>query len=584
MNSMRASSRWLKLLLSAVALCAALLLLLAAVAPYSMLKATLGFAMPDGDFRSLNPGNVLAFRGLFLLGGLLCGGVVFLASRRTFSVYPWLARRRQELMSLVAALKPAKDKTYFVITLALQMVLGLIIRLPYLWAPLHHDQAYTVVFFAPRLWTALTDYHVPNNHIFHTVLVHFAISAFGIQPWAVRLPALLAGVLMIPATYLLGKAIYDRHTGLMAALLVTVAPIAIFYTTIARGYALLGLITLLVLWLGDFVRKDRNILAWFLLAFFSALGFWTMPIMLLPFGMLFTWLLMENWVAGGGPYGSRLDFLRYWMAAGLGTLTFTFLLYTPALIFTGFWKVVTNNFHFPIGELLAMLHRHVISVYAAWSGGVPNGLAIFLEVGFLLGLVFHWRLSVHRFPMQLAGLIWFAAVLVIIRPLPWTRIWFFLMAPALIWCSAGIVGLLKNVRIKQARELSVSALLIALLMIYPVVAGWQAVMNLPQARTAVDSDEAAVLFIDDRLQENDLIIAPFPQNPIILYYARLHGISDVHFDASYPYDRAFLLVQPAQGQKLVELQDRYGLTAAVWDSPKLLQSFRGLEIYLVEKR
>ena len=40
---------------------------------------------------------------------------------------------------------------------------------------------------------------------------------------------------MIPAAYLLGKALYDRYTGLMAALLIAMAPMAISLWYVAKA-------------------------------------------------------------------------------------------------------------------------------------------------------------------------------------------------------------------------------------------------------------------------------------------------------------------------------------------------------------
>jgi hypothetical protein len=388
---------------------------------------------------------------------------------------------------------------------------------------------------------------------------------------------------MIPVTYWLGRALYDRYTGLTAALLVAVAPTAVLYTTSARGYALLALITLLLLWLGDFVRKDRNAFAWFLVASLSALGFWTIPIMLLPFGLLFIWLIVENWVAGGGPYGSRLNFSKYWLAAGLGAMGLAFLLYFPLFIFSGFWKVVSNDYHFPLHQLLSMGQRH-LAVVMEWGLGAPNWLIVFLAAGFFLSLVFHRRLSTHRFPMQLAGLVWFLIVLVIVRPLPWSRIWFFLMAPMLIWCSAGTAGLLKDLRIRRVSNVSVSYVLIAVLMVYSFVGAWQALLALPQARASVGREEAAVLYLAERLEEDDLILTRSPQNAAIWYYGRLHGVPDYHFDPGYSHQRVFLLTRPAKEQRVADLMQRYGLSDAAWSSPRLLRDFRGLEIFIIERR
>jgi hypothetical protein len=70
----------------------------------------------------------------------------------------------------------------------------------FIMQPFKHDEAYTVTVFANQpLWGALSDYHLPNNHLFHTLLVHLTYSLFGYSQWAVRLPALLAGIAQHPS-------------------------------------------------------------------------------------------------------------------------------------------------------------------------------------------------------------------------------------------------------------------------------------------------------------------------------------------------------------------------------------------------
>ena len=70
------------------------------------------------------------------------------------------------------------------------------------------------------------------------------------------------------------------------------------YSNNARGYTLVALFTLLTLILGDIVRKEKNLFAWGLISLFSALGLYTVPVMLFPFGVLFVWLFLENQVEG----------------------------------------------------------------------------------------------------------------------------------------------------------------------------------------------------------------------------------------------------------------------------------------------
>lgn len=112
----------------------------------------------------------------------------------------------------------------------------------YLSRPMLYDEAFTYNIFASRpMLRIISDYQLPNNHIFHSLLVHFTTGIFGSQPWAVRLPAFLAGVWLIPAGYLVARAFFDRDTALLSAALTGFMPILVDYATNARGYSLMAL-------------------------------------------------------------------------------------------------------------------------------------------------------------------------------------------------------------------------------------------------------------------------------------------------------------------------------------------------------
>ena len=73
---------------------------------------------------------------------------------------------------------------------------------------------------------------------------------------AVRLPSIIAGTLVIPALYLLGRELYDRRTGLVAAAFGAASPLLIWYSQEARMYAFVTLFGLLALWTQ--LRAIRN--------------------------------------------------------------------------------------------------------------------------------------------------------------------------------------------------------------------------------------------------------------------------------------------------------------------------------------
>jgi uncharacterized membrane protein len=248
------------------------------------------------------------------------------------------------------------------------------------------------------LWYAITNYHAPNNHVLHTLLVHFSTTLLGYYPWAVRAPAFLAGTLIIPAAYGLGKTVYDRYAALLAAVLIAWWSVQVAYSVTARGYSLVALLSLLTLWLGMLVRREKNLVAWSLIVVLSALGFYTVPVMLFPFGVLFVWLFLENMCAEPGRgYRSKVDYTMYWLVAGLASALLTLLFYSPILIYGGmkFFQISQPN---PLNSIGQLFIENLGGMYYEWVGGVAVSEVLVLGTGILLSLIFHRRLSTLRVP------------------------------------------------------------------------------------------------------------------------------------------------------------------------------------------
>jgi uncharacterized membrane protein len=96
------------------------------------------------------------------------------------------------------------------------------------------------------------DRHPPLHH----VVLWLTVKAFGDGEMAVRIPSIVAGTLAIPALYLLGRELYDRRTGLVAAAFGAASPLLIWYSQEARMYAFVELFGLLALWTQ--LRAIRN--------------------------------------------------------------------------------------------------------------------------------------------------------------------------------------------------------------------------------------------------------------------------------------------------------------------------------------
>jgi uncharacterized membrane protein len=126
-----------------------------------------------------------------------------------------------------------------------------------------------------------TDVHPP---LYFSVL-WATVRAFGSGELAVRMPSVVAGTLVIPMLYLLGKEAYDRRTGITAAFAGVVAPIMVWYSQEARMYALLMLFAVVALWAQVRLVKRGGTWLWALYALASAAMAWTQYFGLLQVGV-----------------------------------------------------------------------------------------------------------------------------------------------------------------------------------------------------------------------------------------------------------------------------------------------------------
>ncbi len=129
------------------------------------------------------------------------------------------------------------------------IVLGLVLRLAVprgLWL----DEAITVHQARLSLHDLFHQLYIGDRQppLYHLVL-WLTIRAFGHAEFFVRLPSLIAGTLIIPVLYELGRELYDRRTGLIAAGFAAVSPMLIWYAQEVRMYefaTLFGLLALLM--------------------------------------------------------------------------------------------------------------------------------------------------------------------------------------------------------------------------------------------------------------------------------------------------------------------------------------------------
>lgn len=128
------------------------------------------------------------------------------------------------------------------------MIVGITLRVFYLYKfEMWFDEAFTgILMRVPReeFFRVLSqDTNPPAFYLFTKLWTLI----FGTGEMSLRMIPLLAGSATIFAVYLLGKRLFNKETGVIAAILLAISPFMLQYSSEARTYALYGLCTVLAL-------------------------------------------------------------------------------------------------------------------------------------------------------------------------------------------------------------------------------------------------------------------------------------------------------------------------------------------------
>ncbi len=467
------------------------------------------------------------------------------------------------------------------------VLLAVVVRAWFLSGPMRYDEAFTVVHYASKpLHVGLTDYYT-NNHLFHTFLVRMTYCALGNKPWVVRLPAFFAGVLLVPAAYLVGRLFYNKHTGLLAAAVVASSSVLTQYSVSARGYSLICLFFFLLLALSVYLIHSSSKGAWLLFAVLSALGFYTIPIMLYPFGIVAVWLLLS--IIFENPRESRSVLLKRLFVFSLLAGVLTLALYIPTFTISGFMTVVNHDVYswFVADTWSSFLEKAVVyaeALWEQWNRDAPVFVDGALVIGFFLALLFHGRLSRHRVPLVLSAVLWLAPVILVQRTTPPIRIWLFLLPLYTVTACAGLsvfLGLLERRRGEFAAA-AVAALL-SLCTGYHVITGRTVI----HAAGTVEDAEEITLFLKDYLRPGDKVMALGGAISLIQYYSMLHDVPIEHFSLEGEFgDRVLVLLNESweRGENAARrmgstVEEKFGTVFPNYTPPRMVRRYRDATLY-----
>ena len=481
-----------------------------------------------------------------------------------------------------------------VLALGLILLLGVAVRLRFLDRPMQYDEAYTYNEYASRpLADGLSRYTFPNNHLLNTLLVHVSLALLDDSPRSIRLPAFLAGVLLIPASYRMVAGLAGRPAGLVAAALVAGSEPLVNYSTNARGYSFVCLATVALVILARRIRATGGRVGdWVGLIVAAALGFYAIPTMLYPFGAVWLWLAAAlRWPGARRPGAVRLDRLTI---ATLSTVGLTAALYTPVFLGTGLKSVVANPFVVPqpIGRVVAALPGSLVEAFRQWNFDVPlafGGAALVAWLGALAAArggpgPDRVRPISALFALMLG---WSVAVALGQRVVPYPRIWLFAL-PIYAGCvAAGLMAWIERfggADGKLARSVPGLAGGMCLLLCWAVARGDATLQETREL--SLDQAAAVARALGAQTQPTDAVIATTPCDATLTYeLIRQHLPTNLLAD--YRVARArrlFVVVGHAAGQSLPEILAATRTPRAAYADPALVLDLGGALVYRLDRR
>ncbi|MFN2398520.1 MAG: glycosyltransferase family 39 protein [Gemmatimonadaceae bacterium] len=412
----------------AMAVSAAILLL-----PDELLRDLLTTIDPDRTAHAPTPRRIFLFRVAAIVAAFSVAAAVIFFRRAT------TLRRaiREDFASWRAQFRADWNLSRRAWAVLLLWVgVGVTVRLLRSLEPMEEDEAITYVRFASRSFLDIaSDYREPNNHVLHTLFARASALLFGVSEAVVRLPALIAGILMIPSTFWFTKRLSDDEaTSALAAGLIAVAPAFVGYSAAARGYTLLALLMLLGAVSGTRLRQQRSLVDWIVFVVAFALAFYAIPIAVYPAGIVSVWMLITS------TRGRRPALLKELTVAAAAIGILGVVLYSPIIARSGLDALIGNKYVAP--HALSELPRRMIGEWRlaldCWTFALPLPLLLVAAGGLVAASLFAAP-GGSRPAALLAGVfVWMLPLSLVQRVAPPARTLNFLLPFVLIVASSGL--------------------------------------------------------------------------------------------------------------------------------------------------
>ena len=440
----------------------------------------------------------------------------------------------------------------------------------FIGAPVRYDEAFSFLHYASQPWrTTVSDYSFPNNQFLNSVEMHAVWRALGDSPEMLRLPALVAGILLVPAVYVLGRLIYNESAALWGAALSGVSSALIQYSVNARGYSTGVLMVVVALAAATWAARTGVLWAWFALGVSSVLAVYSVPTMAYGVAVAFLWVVV---VAGRGLRGR----LRGLLITGAAATAVGALLYLPARGDAG-WSVASDYGVKGLGDKLDVLER----VWEQWTDALPLPIAILLVLAFVCGLAVQRRVAREPVPLVVVAIAVTLVAVIALPQSPFPRTYLYLLPIVLLTAGAGLTwavsAVAERLRVRASRANAVTAVATCAALAVVFAAKGDDALTIDSPR----SDEG----IGALIEPGRPFVSSLTTSDPVSFDLRKEGLGPPAYqiDQLKPRPRrVVLVVAPDWDPPIESVLEETGLEAAAAGEPRLLRDTRWLDSYEVQ--
>lgn len=324
-------------------------------------------------------------------------------------------------------------KTGFIIILLINLIIRLYHALSY---PISYDEAWTYLHFSSKgFLTSLAYYPLPNNHILHSLFTNATYYLPFDQTLNLRLPAILINLIACMGLFFSFSKLLDTRTGLLSLLLFSGLFPVLYYGYNSRGYSLILLAIVICFYANiQLIRQKESrhkYIFYFVLG--GIIGLFTMP------SFLYAFMALAIFTIGYYVYRSEFEPLKNYLAGLLACGMSVLLLYSPAILVSGWKSLAGNEFVRPLeySEVIARLSDHFTNT-SGFLFQLPLWAVLTVSMGMLIFL-FIKKCRWTELLLVFFILCFSPLILMLHSVIPFPRTWIWLIIPLLY-----LAGLLLN--------------------------------------------------------------------------------------------------------------------------------------------